>query len=72
MADATNQNTTGGNKLHALPAPLKSEYREQRETARTPARAEAVINPDCIACGVPSWGVETNVGLIRRKRELLS
>jgi len=33
----------GGNELRPLQAPLKKRYREQPETERTPARAEAVL-----------------------------
>ena len=51
------------NELRALQAPLKRRYREQPETARTPARAEAVLDLDRIACRVPSWGADTNAGL---------
>ena len=51
------------NELRALQAPLKRRYREQPETARTPARAEAVLDRDRIACRVPSWGAVTNAGL---------
>ena len=31
------------NELRALQAPLKKQYREQPETGRTPARAEATF-----------------------------
>jgi uncharacterized OsmC-like protein len=51
------------NELRALQAPLKKQYREQPETARTPARAEATLDPDRVACRVRSWGGETNAGL---------
>jgi uncharacterized OsmC-like protein len=51
------------NELRALQAPLKKQYREQPETARTPARAEAMLNLDHVACRVRSWGGETNAGL---------
>ena len=51
------------NELRALQAPLKRRYREQPETAHTPARAEAVLDLDRIACRVPSWGADTNAGL---------
>ena len=43
------------NELRALQAPLKKQYREQPETARTPARAEAVLDLDRVACRVASW-----------------
>src|SRR6266446_1842410 len=51
------------NELRALQAPLKKQYREQPETARTPARAEAMLDLDPVACRVRSWGGETNAGL---------
>jgi hypothetical protein len=54
------------NELRALQAPLKKQYREQPETARTPARAEAMLDLDRVACRVRSWGGETNAGCIRR------
>lgn len=51
------------NELRALQAPLKKQYREQPETAPTPARAEAMLDPDRIACRVRSWDGETIAGL---------
>jgi uncharacterized OsmC-like protein len=51
------------NELRALQAPLKKQYREQPETARTPTRAEAILDPDRVACRVHSWGGETDAGL---------
>jgi uncharacterized OsmC-like protein len=51
------------NELRALQAPLKKQYREQPETARTPARAEAMLDLDRLACQVRSWGGETDAGL---------
>jgi uncharacterized OsmC-like protein len=51
------------NELRALQAPLKKQYREQPETACTPARAEAMLDLDRVACRVRSWGGETNAGL---------
>jgi uncharacterized OsmC-like protein len=51
------------NELRALQAPLKKQYREQWETARTAARAEAVLDLDHVACRVRSWRGETNAGL---------
>src|SRR5438132_13809925 len=51
------------NELRALQAPLKKQYREQPETARTPARAEAMVDFDHVACRVRSWGGETGAGL---------
>jgi uncharacterized OsmC-like protein len=55
--------TMDANELRALQAPLKKQYREQPETARTPARAEAVLDRDRVACRVRSWSGETNAGL---------
>ena len=51
------------NELRTLQAPLKKQYREQPETARTPARAEATLDLDRVACRVRSSGGETNAGL---------
>lgn len=53
------------NELRGLQAPLKKQYREQPETARTPARAEAVLDPNRVACRVRSWSGETSAGLHR-------
>jgi len=50
-------------ELRALQAPLKKQYREQPETAQTPARAEAVLDLDRVACRERSWGGETTAGL---------
>jgi hypothetical protein len=52
MAEAEDQETMDANQLRALQAPLKKQYREQPETARTPARAEAVLDLDRVACRV--------------------
>ena len=49
--------------LRALQAPLKKQYREQPESARTPARAEARLDAAGIACAVPGWHGETIAGL---------
>jgi uncharacterized OsmC-like protein len=51
------------NELRALQAPLKKQYREQPETARMPARAEAMLNVESVACRVRSWAGETDAGL---------
>jgi len=51
------------NELRALQSPLKKQYREQPDTARTPARAEAMLDLDRVACRVRSWGGETDAGL---------
>jgi uncharacterized OsmC-like protein len=50
-------------QLRALQAPLKQQYREQPETALVRARAEAWLDPDNIACAIPSWHGETKAGL---------
>src|SRR6202011_4153633 len=57
------QHTMEANELRALQAPLKKRYREQPATALTPARAEAMLDVDRIACRVRSWGGETDAGL---------
>jgi uncharacterized OsmC-like protein len=49
--------------LRALQAPLKNHYREQPETARIAARAEAVLDLSEIACAVPVWHGTTTAGL---------
>jgi uncharacterized OsmC-like protein len=51
------------NELRALQAPLKKQYREQPATALTPARAEAMLDVDRLACRVRSSGGETDAGL---------
>jgi uncharacterized OsmC-like protein len=51
------------NELRALQGPLKKQYRERPEIARTPARAEATLDLDRVACRVRSWGGETDAGL---------
>ena len=53
------------NELRALQAPLKKQYREQPATALTPARAEAMLDVNRIACRVRSWGGETTPACIR-------
>ena len=50
-------------ELRALQAPLKKQYREQPEVARTPARAEATLDLDRVACRLRSWSGETDAGL---------
>ncbi|HEX3417745.1 MAG TPA: hypothetical protein VHT21_15280 [Stellaceae bacterium] len=46
--------TMDANELRALQAPLKKQYREQPETGRVRARAEATLDLDRVACrGVP-------------------
>jgi uncharacterized OsmC-like protein len=51
------------NQLRALQAPLKKRYREQPETARIPARAEAMLDLDRVTYQVRSWAGETAAGL---------
>jgi len=51
------------NELRALQAPLKKQYREQPETAHMPARAEAMLDVERVACRVRSWAGETDAGL---------
>jgi uncharacterized OsmC-like protein len=51
------------NELRALQAPLKKQYREQPGTARTLARAEAVLDLGRVACRLRSWSGETTAGL---------
>src|SRR5207253_5111933 len=55
--------TMDANELRALQASLKKRYREQPGTALTLARAEAMLDVDRLACGVRSWGGETDAGL---------
>jgi uncharacterized OsmC-like protein len=50
-------------KLRATQAPLKQRYRDDPASARIPARAEAVIALDDIACAVPGWHGEIIAGL---------
>jgi uncharacterized OsmC-like protein len=57
------QNMMDANELRALQAPLKKQYREQPETARTPARAAATLELGEIGCRLRSWGGETKAGL---------
>src|SRR6266403_5377217 len=47
----------------ARQAPLKKQYREQPETAHMPARAEAMLDVERVACRVRSWAGETDAGL---------
>src|SRR5712675_1943893 len=51
------------NELRALQAPLKKQYQEQPVTARMPARAEAMLDMERVACRVRSWAGETDAGL---------
>jgi uncharacterized OsmC-like protein len=50
-------------QLRAAQAPIKQRYRDTPEAARVPARAEARLDADEIACTVPSWHGETKAGL---------
>ncbi|HEX4260904.1 MAG TPA: OsmC family protein [Acetobacteraceae bacterium] len=49
--------------LRRVQAPIKQRYREQPETARVAAVAEAVLDADEIACTIPGWGAEVRAGL---------
>jgi uncharacterized OsmC-like protein len=50
-------------QLRAIQAPLKQRYRDTAEAASVPARAEAWLDTDDVACTVPSWHGETKAGL---------
>ena len=50
-------------QLRAAQAPLKQRYREASEQARVPARAEAVLDLDDVACRVPGWHGDVHAGL---------
>lgn len=50
-------------QLRAMQAPLKQRYREMPDAAHVPARAEARLDTDDIACTVPAWQGETHAGL---------
>ncbi|HZT89381.1 MAG TPA: OsmC family protein [Stellaceae bacterium] len=50
-------------ELRALQAPLKKRYREQPESARIPARAEAVLDLGRVACRVDGWHGTVEAGL---------
>ncbi|HEX3402986.1 MAG TPA: OsmC family protein [Acetobacteraceae bacterium] len=50
-------------QLRTLQAPLKQRYRDTPDAARVPARAEARLDTDDVACAVPSWRGETTAGL---------
>src|ERR1700746_811235 len=51
------------NELRTLQAPLKKRYRERPGTPLPQAGAEAMLDVDRLACGVRSWGGETDAGL---------
>jgi uncharacterized OsmC-like protein len=50
-------------QLRAMQAPIKQRYRDMPGTARVPARAEARLDDDDIACTIASWHGETRAGL---------
>ena len=50
-------------QLRAMQAPIRQRYRDTPDAARVPARAEARLDADEIACTVPSWHGETTAGL---------
>ena len=50
-------------QLRAMQAPIKQRYRETPDAARVPARAEARLDADDIACTVPSKHGQTKAGL---------
>jgi uncharacterized OsmC-like protein len=50
-------------QLRAMQAPIKQRYRDTPEAARVPARAEARLDSDDVACVVPVWHGETHAGL---------
>jgi uncharacterized OsmC-like protein len=50
-------------QLRAAQAPLKQRYREAPDQARVPARAEAMLDPDDVACRVPGWHGAVHAGL---------
>ncbi len=50
-------------QLRAMQAPIKQRYRDEPDAARVPARAEARLDADDIACVVPGWHGETRAGL---------
>ena len=50
-------------ELRAVQAPIKQRYRDDPASARIPARAEATLDPDAIACTLPTWPGATRAGL---------
>lgn len=50
-------------QLRAMQAPMKQRYRDAPDAARVPARAEARLDNDEIACSVTSWHGEVRAGL---------
>lgn len=49
--------------LRAAQAPIKQRYRDDPAAARVTARAEAILDPDAIACAIPGWAGPTRAGL---------
>jgi uncharacterized OsmC-like protein len=49
--------------LRAMQAPIKQRYRETPAAALVPARAEARMDIDDVACVVPTWHGQTKAGL---------
>ncbi|MBV8458222.1 MAG: OsmC family protein [Acetobacteraceae bacterium] len=50
-------------QLRAIQTPIKQRYRDNPQSARVLARAEASLDPNDIACTIPSWHGETQAGL---------
>ncbi len=50
-------------ELRTRQAPLKQQYREQPETAKTRARAEGRLDLDRLGCVVSTWKGDTLAGL---------
>jgi uncharacterized OsmC-like protein len=50
-------------QLRAIQTPIKQRYRDNPQSARVLARAEARLDPNEIACTIPSWHGETRAGL---------
>ena len=49
--------------LRSLQAPIKQRYRDDPAAALVAARAEALLDPEAIACTVPGWAGATEAGL---------
>ena len=49
--------------LRAMQAPIKQRYRETPAAALVPARAQARMDIDDVACVVPTWHGQTKAGL---------
>jgi uncharacterized OsmC-like protein len=50
-------------ELRALQAPLKSQYKEDPDSARVPSRAEGSLDPNDIAIVVDAWHSKVTAGL---------